>query len=293
MTCWGLLVLVFFGYAAFLSAGVIGRNYGVVAIHRNFYGVLKVVAKRMEHPTDVDYLQLKNGGVLHGGQFLDEKLQMVPTTYFSRESGVGRAFSLLDATAGRRVGVVGLGAGTVAAYGRKGDYFRFYEINPAVVFFAARYFTYCKHLAQVGAQLEPAVGDARLLLQRESSQQFDLLVVDAFSGDAIPMHLLTREAGALYFHHLKPTGILAVHISNRHLDLLPVVKGMVAGSAMDIAPIDNPPGKLAVAFSSWVLVGRPGSLKGLAQFSEPAAADTAGKVVVWTDGYSSLFRSLR
>src|SRR5262249_51887740 len=136
-------------------------------------------------------------------------------------SGVGRAIRQVQQSGPARVGVIGLGTGTLAVYGRAGDYFRFYEINPLVLRLARTQFTF---LNDCKARLDAALGDARLSLEREAPENFDVLAVDAFSSDAIPVHLLTREAFELYFRHLKSSGVLAVHVSNKHLDLPPVVK---------------------------------------------------------------------
>src|SRR5262249_6889330 len=148
--------------------------------------------------------------------FGDDTLKHTPTTYYSRNSGVGLALRYCCQDRPRNIGVVGLGAGTIAAYGRPGDHIRFYEINPEVPPIARDYFTYIR---DSGAQVEIVEGDARTSLAAEPPQHFDVLVVDAFSGDAVPLHLLTSEALALYRKHLNPGGILAFHISNRHVDL--------------------------------------------------------------------------
>src|SRR5207248_4401523 len=161
------------------------------------------------------------GTIVHGKQFLDPDRRGLPTSYYGPRSGIGLA--LLDARAHGplRVGVVGPGAGTLAAYGRAGDVFRFYDINSGVVELARSEFTFLKDSP---AKVEVALGDARLSLERERPQNFDVLALDAFSSDAIPVHLLTVEAFKTYLRHLKPGGVLAVHISNRYLDLVPVVQ---------------------------------------------------------------------
>src|SRR5262249_52002833 len=144
----------------------------------------------------------------------------LPVTYFCPGSGVGRAMKLKEG-APRQIGIVGLGCGTLAAYGRKGDTIRIYEINPLVLNIARTEFTY---LSDTAATLEAAVGDGRLVLESETSRQFDIFVMDAFSGDSVPVHLITREAFQLYLRHLKPDGVLAVNISNKYLDLVPVME---------------------------------------------------------------------
>ena len=194
---------------------------------RNFYGPLEV---RDDLPTE-DYAQrtLLHGTINHGSQLLDPVLRYVTTSYYGKRSGVGRAMSALQAKGPIRAGVIGLGAGVLSNYGRKGDYFRIYEINPLIERIAQTLFTFYPHSPADKAIL---MGDARLTLERqlanEGPQNYDILAVDAFSSDAIPVHLLTREAIQLYFRHLKPDGVLALHISNRYLDLKPVCEGGAA-----------------------------------------------------------------
>ncbi len=147
--------------------------------------------------------QLRNGTVVHGEEILDAARNDVPTTYYGQQSGVGIALLFARQAGNIRVGVIGLGIGTLARYGQKGDHYFFYEINPLVVDLANKLFDF---LGQSEAQVDIIPGDGRLSLERQSPQGFDVLVVDAFSGDAIPVHLLTREAFELYFRHLKPRG---------------------------------------------------------------------------------------
>jgi hypothetical protein len=203
----------------------------VIARVRNFYGAVRVEEATDEDPesgkTSPYSRTLYNGRIIHGLQFLDED-ERLPTTYYSTDSGVGRAIGFFKSQPDMRVGAVGLGTGTLAAYNvEPGHYFRFYEINPEVEELAWNYFTYLKNAA---GKVEVVLGDARLSLEREAeqgSQQFDVLVLDAFSGDAIPTHLLTREAFEIYRKHVNlDEGIIAVHISNRYLDLVPVVRGL-------------------------------------------------------------------
>ena len=163
-----------------------------------------------------------HGTILHGTQYLEPDLARRPTTYYTQTSGVGRALESMHPTIRPlKVGVIGLGAGTLATYGSKGDIYRFYDINPAVIVIANRDFTY---LRDSEATIQTPLGDARLNLEREAPQGFDLLAIDAFSSDSIPVHLLTYEALAVYRKHMKPGGIIAFHLTNRFLDLNPVVK---------------------------------------------------------------------
>ena len=194
------------------------KGYRVVT--RNFYGLLRVYDDG--DPVSEPYAarKLVHGVINHGQQMLREGYRREPVTYFCPLSGVGRA---MKATEGkpRKIGIIGLGCGTLAAYGRAGDVMRIYEINPLVLDLARTEFTY---LADTPAVIQPALGDGRLVLESEPDQQFDLLVMDAFSGDSVPVHLITREAFRLYFRHLKPDGILVVNISNKYLDLEPVME---------------------------------------------------------------------
>jgi spermidine synthase len=190
---------------------------------RNFYGVFRVEETSIL-PDGPPLRRLISGTTNHGQQFTAPSEQGIPTTYYGRHSGVGITIMALQYRPRMKVGVVGLGTGTLAAYARPNDVYRFYEINPGVERLAREYFFY---LANCEAQLdqgrlEVVIADARLALEREEDQRYDVLVLDAFSSDAIPVHLLTLEAFETYDRHLKPNGVLCVHISNRHLDLLPV-----------------------------------------------------------------------
>jgi hypothetical protein len=190
------------------------------------------------------------------------------------------------------VGVVGLGTGSLAAYGKSGDYFRFYEINPQVVHIASTSFSY---LRDTPATTEVVMGDARLSLESESSQQFDVLALDAFSGDAIPVHLLTKQAFTLYLRHLKPDGILAFHTSNTYLDLAPVVQLLAndAGYAPRLI-INNDNRRKLIDSSDWMLVTRNKAF--LADLEDSVFIETvtvSPRLRIWTDDYNNLFQILR
>ena len=194
-----------------------------------------------------------------------------------------------------RVGVIGLGTGTIASYGRLGDYYRFYEINPLVLRIsnagAAGQFTF---LSDCPCQVEVARGDARLSLEREPPQRFDVLAVDAFSSDSIPVHLLTREAMQLYFRHLKPDGILAVHISNRYLDLQPVIDGETKATGHVARLVDTvDDNALEVFGATWVLVTAPSPGFDSEVISSSTEIASARTVRLWTDDYSNLYRILK
>ncbi|MES1194702.1 MAG: fused MFS/spermidine synthase, partial [Opitutus sp.] len=194
-----------------------------IATSRNFYGVLKVFEHSPEDPKS-HYYSLVHGVTAHGLQFAELPQATWPTTYYGASSGVGLAISHIPHATGRRIGLVGLGTGTVAIHGKEGDTVRIYEIDPQVERLARSRFRY---LELSPAKVDVILGDARLSMERElanrESQQFDVLALDAFSSDAIPVHLLTVEAFGIYLSHLKPDGVIAVHVSNRYLELRPVV----------------------------------------------------------------------
>ena len=196
--------------------------------------------------------QLWNGTIVHGEEILDASRHEAATTYYGTQSGAGVALLLARQRGNIRVGVIGLGAGTLAHYGQKGDHYSFYEINPLVIDLANTQFDFIR---QSPAQVDMIPGDARLSLERETPQNFDVLLVDAFSGDAIPVHLLTREAFGLYFRHLKPQGVLAVHVSNGFLDLPPVVEAAARALGTRAVEVDKSRGPGQCDFSRHVDAG--------------------------------------
>lgn len=251
---------------------------------RNFYGSLRVLEQ--------DGMRfLVHGVVSHGSQFLAANRRGVATTYYARGTGIERAIESFRRP-GQRVGVIGLGAGTLAAYGRPGDYYRFYEINPQVAELARTEFSY---LSDSAAAVDTVIGDGRLSLEREAPQKFDLLVIDAFSGDAVPVHLLSQEAMTLYFRHLRPDGAVAFHVSNEALALAPVVRGLARSlnyAALDLRVSADP--QLARYASEWVLVARNAKLLDRREIQAAAQpfAEIAG-LRLWTDDYSALLPVLK
>ena len=210
--------------AAFTVAGVTDYLQNTRVIMRNFYGVVRT----RDYATPVAFRAMYHGSINHGGQLLDPALRGRPTSYFAPTSGYGRVFASLP-DAPRRVGVVGLGAGALAVYGRAGDVFRFYEIDSQVAALAISEFSY---ITDTRAQTEIILGDGRLSLEREPPQNYDVLAIDAFSGDSIPMHLITREAMAAYLRHLKPQGVIVFQATNRFVDIAPVVERLAASYGM-------------------------------------------------------------
>ena len=262
---------------------------------RNFYGTLKVYDYYPDDPED-NYRLLLHGATTHGIQFVKPEKAMMTTTYYADSSGVGRALNSLP-EAPRRIGLVGLGTGSLAAYGRSGDYLRIYEINPAVEKLARTQF---KYLDYCQAKVDVVMGDARLMMEREvrdgKTQQFDLLALDAFSSDAIPVHLLTREAFEIYLQQLKPDGVLAVHISNRYLNLQPVVEKLADAFKLHVATIsdDNEP-EWWIYATTWMIVTRNKEFLASDRIKEVAEAPEADKTTfpLWTDDYASLYSIMK
>jgi SAM-dependent methyltransferase len=257
---------------------------------RNFYGALRV--RDSGSDTYLNTVRtLTNGTINHGEEYVNVAKRRMPTTYYGPQTGLGVAMREKQTKGAIRVGVVGLGTGTIAAYGRLGDYYRYYEINPLVPPITRGQFYFVPNCP---AKLEIAMGDARLSLEREAPENFDLLAVDAFSSDAIPVHLLTAEAMALFFRHLRPDGVLAVHISNRYLDLQPVVEGEAAALGKLSRTIDNEDDPSIDEFSAtWVLVFAPGSGFEPPEFLYSADIKSRRKIRMWTDDYSNLFQILK
>lgn len=253
---------------------------------RNFYGALELADGKGPNALRTLY----NGSIIHGTQFLDPARAGTPTAYYGPHGGGGVAMRYRQGK-GLRAGVIGLGVGTLAAYGRPGDSLRFYEINPLVTAVARGAFRF---LRDCPAQVEVAHGDARLTLEREPPQNFDLLVVDAFSGDAIPVHLLTREAFAVYWRHLAPGGVLAVHVTNNYLDLLPVVKAAADAFHKPALLLRTPGDAGNVTYGSdWVLMSDDAAFLRYARAAGAIPAVPRRPARLWTDDHSGILRLLR
>lgn len=257
---------------------------------RNFYGALRVDDEG-DGIEEAHMRKLTHGTINHGEEFMDDARHLQPTTYYGYNTGIGLTILEAQRRLNLRVGVIGLGTGTIASYGRPGDVYRFYDINPLVIGIARTEFRF---LPECKATTEVVLGDARLSLEREAPQNYDILAVDAFSSDAIPIHLLTREAFELYFRHLQPRGVLAVHVSNKHLDLAPVVDTLARALSKHAVTIDNEDDDANAVFaSSWVLVsGRQSFFQFPLVFKAAAPVESRPGLRMWTDDYSNLFQIL-
>lgn len=286
-----LVPLGLLGYGAYLAHNALDTVDGYRAVLRNFYGQLRVVETDL--PEAGRLRIMRHGRISHGEQFLAPALRALPTAYYCERSGIGRIFRQLSARPALKVGVVGLGAGTLAAYGRAADDFRFYEINAQVLDLARSEFSY---LADARARLTHVLGDGRLALEREPARQFDLLVMDAFSGDSIPTHLLTLEALRIYLRHLRPDGLLAVHITNHHLDLQPVMAAAARRLGLTAWVFDLPPDEVRddalCRHSTWVLL-QPGPAAPAAIPAGALELPARPGFQPWTDSFSNLLNILK
>lgn len=288
---WLTALLAVFVSAALLFDYVRSVRTDAVELSRNFYGTLRI---NQLSGADGEPIRrsLLHGVILHGDQFFGPDKVREPTTYYGRTSGIGQTLAILrEAGTPLKVGMVGVGTGTLTAYGQAGDVFRLYELNPAVFQIADRWFRY---LADCPATVERVTGDARLMMAREPDQGFDLLAVDAFSSDAIPIHLMTTEALAIYRRHLSARGAVLFHVSNRYLDLTGVVARLADEAGMTaIHFIDSPPGNAPTYYTDWIavtaspeLAGRLVEAGGLPMRADPATAP------LWTDDHHNLFEVL-
>jgi hypothetical protein len=272
---------------------------GSLLIERNYYGVVRVKGLDSRAGNAGEYT-LVHGITIHGLQLVASGMRDQPTAYFGETGGGGLA--LLhhpDRGKGMRVGILGLGIGTLATYGLPGDIYRFYEINPLVVDLAEGKNGYFSFLADSQAEVEVVLGDARLSLEKEwkerGSEDYDVLVLDVFSSDSIPVHLLDKESFDLYLRHLQSDGILAVHISNRHLNLIPVVWNLADHFGLHRLVIDDPGNGDTVFHSLWMLLSADATL-----LEDPAIASRAMQIIdyvpgirLWTDDFSNLIQILK
>jgi hypothetical protein len=288
------LMALMFGGIISVYAAATNKQPGIEA-RRNFYGVLRVVERSDKNGP---LRELSHGRIQHGLQYLDSEKRHWATTYYGPHSGVALAIDALPHP--RRVAVVGLGAGTLAAWGREGDTYHFYEINPNVEPIARKWFTF---LQDSKAHPQVVLGDARIQLEREladgHSHDYDLIAVDAFSGDAIPMHLLTAECADIYRQRLAPGGILALHISNRALDLEPVTRGLARylgwQARMVLVAKDLLDEDKGESNSRWVLVTEKRETFAQSKIRDTILGWSTSRdpVITWTDDFASLWPILK
>jgi SAM-dependent methyltransferase len=258
---------------------------------RSFFGALTVRDAIDKKDPKLNQRHLINGRINHGAEWLDPMKRLQPLTYYGPKSGVGLAVSAIQARGPVKIGVVGLGTGTMAGFGRRGDTVRFYEINPIVPRIARSQFNF---VPGTPATVDIVMGDARLSMEREPPQNYDLMVIDAFTSDSIPIHLLTQEAFRLYYRHLKPDGVLAVHISNRYLDLKPVcfsaAQALGKQARLFDPELDGTPG---IWRSVWVLMPASADFFNLTPFKgQGTPLEAQAGFRAWTDDYSNLYQIL-
>lgn len=286
-----LMALLIGGATSLYAVTSLAQNS--IAARRNFYGILRVSESSDQNGR---LRQLTHGRIKHGFEYLDADKRDRPTSYYGPHSGVALAIDAMPKP--RRVAIVGLGAGTLAAWGRAGDTYRFYEINPAVEDIAREWFYFLKDSR--AQTTDVVLGDARVQLERElaagRSHDYDVIAVDAFSSDSIPIHLLTAECADLYRQRLAPGGILALHISNRSLDLQPVTRGMALHlgwrARMVIALTDDALGENT---SRWVLLTeKPETFQNSKIRDTILGWSAPGQpAIAWTDDFASLWHVLR
>jgi len=293
-------MFVFIGLVVLLVRTMKETHKDIVFMHRNFLGVFEVAEK---YKKDKDYLRiLRNGNIMHGQQYMKQSMRTMATTYYNQKSGIGLAVEFLRqqniiSSQPLRIGAIGLGTGTIAALARKGDFVRFYELDPDIEKAAKAYFYF---LIDTYAKTEVSIGDGRLSLQQEwqksGSQKFDLIAVDAFNGDAIPLHLLTKEAFEIYLNHLKPNGILAFHISSRYLDLYPPLQALASELRLHAYLSNHKPGDKDdrwISTSEWLLISRQPQI-GLFLFKRDAITFRNARMMdVWTDDFNYLLPIIR
>jgi hypothetical protein len=286
-----------------ITTTIVGYRVPALVV-RNFYGVFRVMTNAPKDPQFKVY-ELWSGRIMHGEQFAGRHLRYQPTSYYGPTSGIG----LLMANHPNRlatdpevwplrVGVAGLGAGTLASWGELGDYFRYYEINPAIIRITTNSVGYFTYIRDSSANVEVVTGDARLSMERELAaghpQNFDVLAIDAFSGDAVPVHLLAREAIATYLRQLKPDGVLALNISNRFLNLTPLAAQIARTFNLHGGIVIDRPSVSIYDDSDWVLLSRTDKVLGQPEIAQHLKSlDGQRRVRLWTDDYSNLFQLIR
>ncbi|MEC5397018.1 fused MFS/spermidine synthase [Uliginosibacterium sp. H1] len=277
----------------FLAMQVYNDFSGARRVVRNFYGSLLTYDQARDQPDD-NVRALLHGSIKHGEQYLVSARKREPTSYYGPGSGVALAIASKEGdglSGSLRVGVIGLGAGCLAAYSRPGDLYRFYEINPQVVELAQSEFSFMRDSP---AQIETVLGDARLSMEREPPQDFNVLAIDAFSGGSVPVHLLTVEAMEVYLRHMKADGIVAFHVTNGHLSLAPVVERIALAHGVHARLVHDDATDTPLRRTDWVLVSRDAASLGRGALRNATAPidDIAG-LQAWTDDFNDLFRVMK
>jgi hypothetical protein len=285
------LILIAGIFTGYLAQAQVRKNSGYVLSVRNFYGDLRV----RDYPaSDVDVATrtLIHGTINHGTELLRPGAERTATSYFGTGSGISRAIRALGDAGPIRIGILGLGAGVTATLARQGDTLHYYEINPLIFQIATAQFGFYNACP---ADKHLFLGDGRLTLERLPDENLDFLAMDAFSSDSVPIHLLTREAWGTYRRHLKPTGVLAINITNRYLNLAPVVAQTAADLGWNGVVVDDDGSLESFYISSvWALVSRDGRI-----FDHPNFRDSSTALKVspgfraWTDDYSNIMQILK
>jgi hypothetical protein len=294
--------------AIFLVGTFVSFRYTMLAT-RDFYGVFRIETNPVAaNSGEYRYYELRSGGITHGLQFQDDRLRYLPTMYYAKESGLGVLLINFPRSSSDdhdpanptaiRIGVIGLGIGTVAAWGLAGDYIRFYELSPTIVRLATDPHGFFTYLRDSSAKVDIVEGDARISVENElragNTDRFDVLVLDAFAGDAIPMHLLTREAMRTWLAALAPDGVIAVHTTNKFVNLNPVLAGLARNYGLRAGWIhDAGDDSRMDEGSDWVLIARDNKVLNIPEIASKMTPIDDDKPVLWTDDYSNLVSVLK
>ncbi|MGH8764082.1 MAG: spermidine synthase, partial [Burkholderiales bacterium] len=262
-------------------------RYNAILMTRNFYGTLRV--KEYEREDGKPTRALVHGVINHGWQYVDPKLRDAPISYFGPGSGIAKALSFYEGRA-RRVGIIGLGVGSFTGWGKPGDYFRIYELDPDVVKIAREQFWY---LPDAKAKIDVVTGDGRLNMERDPPQNFDLISVDAFSSGSIPIHLLTREALQAYRRHLAPGGVIVYNVTNRFVNLAPQLKLVAEAEGMKVLLMTDDPSEEKYSGTAYVLVSDNAALLKDRRFADAGNIEPIHGLTAWTDGFNNLFKVVR
>jgi hypothetical protein len=275
------------GVAALMLTFVVSKDLKRDIVHRerSFFGVLTVT-----RDSDGSFMNLSHGTTLHGKQWLDPSNRPEPVSYYHREGPVGEVFS--EFSGGRkktRIAVTGLGTGSIAAYAAQGQEIDFYEIDPAVKRISTNphFFSF---LSECEARWKVVLGDARLTLEKAPPHHYGIIILDAFSSDSIPVHLLTKEAVTLYFSKLSKDGVLLIHITNRYVNLAPVLAQLADENGFSARLRDDyEDPETGKDGSTWVLLGRSESdLAGIAGNENWTKIEPRNRTAAWTDDFSNI-----